>query len=120
MNVRVAVVTFQGGFQAQAYVEQTSLTWPVLSDPSLALYRAYGMERARWQDLWGLSTWSVYLKLVLKGRRPRRSEADVAQQGGDVLVDPAGIVRLIHVGKGPADRPTVESLLDAVRREAGR
>ena len=113
-QVRVVVVTFQAGWIVDAYVEQTGLAWPILADPQLELYRAYGMERARWQDLWGFSTWWVYLKLTLRGRRLQRSDADVAQLGGDVLIDPTGTVRLHHVGKGPADRPTVESILGRI------
>lgn len=44
--------------------------------------------------------------------------AQVGQRGGDVLIDPAGIVRVHHVGDGPADRPSVESLLAAIRGPA--
>ncbi len=113
-KTNVIVVTFQAGWVVEAYVEQTGLTWPILADPNLELYRAYGMERAKWQDLWGFSTWWVYMKLMARGRRPRRSDADMAQLGGDVLVDPEGIVRLHHVGKGPADRPTVESIIEMI------
>ncbi len=115
LQVRVVVVTFQAGPAVDAYVEQTGLTWPVLSDPKLDLYSAYGMGRGRWRNLIGFSTVRVYLKLMLRGRRLRWSGADVAQLGGDVLVDPTGIVRLHHVGDGPADRPTVQSILNEVR-----
>ena len=36
------------------------------------------------------------------------------QRGGDVLIDPDGIVRMHRVGKGPADRPGVERFLQIV------
>ena len=116
LDVRVAVVTFQGGFLVNAYVRETELRWPILLDESLELYRSYGMERGRWQDIWGPATWWTYLKLLLRGRRLQTSDADVNQLGGDVLIDPDGVVRLHHVGKGPADRPAVDSLLDVVRQ----
>ena len=114
--MQVAVVAFQGGFLANAYIRETDLHWPILLDESLELYRSYGMERGRWQDIWGLATWSIYLKLLVRGRRLQRSSADVYQLGGDVLIDPDSIVRLHHVGKGPADRPAVDSLLEVVRQ----
>jgi hypothetical protein len=57
----------------------------------------------------------VYLKLLLSGRKLRAPSGDPRQLGGDVLVDPTGTVRLHHVGRGPADRPSVDTLLDAVR-----
>ena len=116
LSAQVAVVTFQGGFLVDAYVRETKLRWPILLDESLELYRSYGMERGRWQDIWGPATWWTYLKLLLRGRRLQRSSADVNQLGGDVLIDPDSIVRLHHVGRGPADRPAVDSLLDVVRQ----
>jgi hypothetical protein len=64
--------------------------------------------------VWGPRTWWAYLKAILHGDRPRKSEGDIYQRGGDVLVDPEGIVRLHHVGKGPADRPSVDEILARV------
>ena len=124
LHVQVVVVTFQSGLLVDAYIRETELRWPILIDKSLELYQAYGMERGRWQDIWGPATWWTYLKLLVRGRRLQRvsadgSSADVNQLGGDVLIDPSGIVQLHHVGKGPADRPSVDSLLDVIRRVAG-
>ena len=39
---------------------------------------------------------------------------DVRQLGGDVLIDPQGVIRLHHVGRGPADRPAVARLLNVI------
>jgi len=41
----------------------------------------------------------------------KKSSGDIHQRGGDVLIDPHGIVRFHHVGSGPANRPAVDSLL---------
>jgi hypothetical protein len=110
-NVKIAVITFESGFLARSYVEETSLTWPLLVDDSRETYRGYGMLSASFRDIWGPKTWWAYLKEILKGERLKKSEGDRAQRGGDVLIDPSGIVALHHIGVGPADRPTVESLL---------
>ena len=117
LAVRVVVVTFEEKRRAALYVEQTALEWPLVIDPTRSLYQAYGMERADWSTLLGPATWIVYAKLMFQGRRPRASTGDVKQLGGDVLIDPEGIVRLHHVGDGPADRPPVQALLDIVRRD---
>jgi len=61
-----------------------------------------------------LRTWRVYLRELLKGQKLHAAEGDVMQRGGDVLIDPDGIVRLHHVGTGPADRPAVEAILTRV------
>ncbi len=113
--MKVVVVTFECGPLAQAYVRETELRWPLLIDESRALYSAYGMDHGRWWDIWGPASWWAYGKLLLRGRRLHRSDGDVNQLGGDVLIDPANMIRLHHVGSGPADRPSVSSLLKVVR-----
>jgi hypothetical protein len=115
-KVRIVVVTFENDFLARAYVEDTSLTWPLLVDDTRETYRAYGMLAASFWDIWGPATWWAYLKEILKGERLRKSEGDLSQRGGDVLIDPDGIVTLHHVGVGPADRPSVERLLGRIDR----
>lgn len=120
LGVRVAVVAFQGGPLAEDYVRDTGLDWPVLIDESRGLYRAYGMERGGLWHVWGPPAWWAYIKLLARGRRLRKMSGDVFQLGGDVLVDPDGIVRVHHVGNGPADRPPVSELLAVVRESAKR
>ena len=108
------MVTFENDFLARGYVAETSLTWPLLVDDTRETYRKYGMLSASFWDVWGLKTWWAYLRLLIKGERLRKSEGDIFQRGGDVLIDPTGIVSLHHVGVGPADRPAVEEILKKV------
>ena len=115
LAVSVAVVTFEAGFLARQYVEESGLVWPLLVDEKRELYRGYGMLAASCWDIWGPKTWWAYLKAVLHGQKLQQSQGDVSQRGGDVLIDPVGLVRLHHVGEGPADRPSVEQLLKAIR-----
>lgn len=114
--MKIAVVTFEDDFFARNYAAETSLTWPLLVDDTRETYRYYGMLSASFLDVWGPKTWWVYLKEIIRGGRLRKPDGDVYQRGGDVLVDPDGIVSLHHVGAGPADRPTVESLLRRIPR----
>ena len=72
------------------------------------------MFSASFWDVWGAKTWWVYLKEIAKGQKLRKSTGDILQRGGDVLIDPTGIVRLHHVGRGPADRPAVETILRGI------
>jgi hypothetical protein len=104
-NLKVVVVTFAHDFLARAYVADTGLEWPLLVDADRSLYRGYDMLEASFWDVWGPSSWLVYGRELLKGRTLEKAEDDVYQRGGDVLIDPVGIVRLHHVGSGPADRP---------------
>jgi peroxiredoxin len=118
LGVRVLVIAFEAGPVTQAYVRETDLRWPLLVDESRELYVHYGMMRASWWRIWGPATLWAYGKLILRGRRPKKSGGDVSQLGGDVLIDPDGVVALQHVEVGPADRPAVQMVLDVVR--AGR
>lgn len=110
----MVVVTFEAGFLARAYAEDTGLNWPLLIDETREIYSAYGMLNASFWEVWGVRTWWAYLKEISRGRFPKKSEGDVNQRGGNVLIDPAGIVRMHHIGRGPADRPPVESILARV------
>lgn len=116
--MRVAVVTFEANELARAYVRETGLRWPLLIDEGRDLYRAYGMLGASFWDIWGPATWLAYLRALRRGhrlvRRHDESDADVQQRGGDVLIDPQGIVRLHHVGVGPADRPAVAAIIERI------
>lgn len=118
MNVAVCVVTFEAGPLATAYVRETGLSWPLLLDENRELYKAYGMERGRAWKIFGPASLVEYGKLMLRGRIPKPSNADLYQLGGDVLIDPDGTVQFQHVGSGPADRPPVAKLLDVVRSRA--
>ena len=115
LDVRVLVVTFEPLAAAAGYVAETDCPWPVVSDERRALYDAYAMRRVKLRHLVGPSTWAAYWRELGRGVLPRWPAADTFQQGGDVLIDRAGIVRLAHVGRGPGDRPTVERIVRARR-----
>jgi hypothetical protein len=113
LDIQVVIVTFESSPLARAYVHETGLPWTVLVDETRSLYRAYGMLRGRVWDIWGPRTWWAYAKELMHGRLPGASHADTSQLGGDVLIDPGGVVRFIHVGSGPADRPSLAAMLEA-------
>jgi len=99
---------------AQAYRDETQLGWPLLVDESRELYQSYGMLHAGWWDLWGPATWWAYIKELWRGAHLKESDGDISQRGGDVLIDPQGRLHVVHVGDGPADRPSVASLLEHI------
>jgi alkyl hydroperoxide reductase subunit AhpC len=110
------VVTFEAGYFAQQYVQETGITWPLLIDETKKVYHDYGMLTASFLDIWGPSSMWAYMKELCHGRLPKKSHGDIAQRGGDVLIDPQGIVRLHHVGKGPADRPPVAEIVNVLKK----
>lgn len=115
LNVKVVVITFELDSAAHSYIEETNLAWPLLVDTDRKLYKTYGMLSAKFWDIWGPKTWWAYLKEICRGRFPRKSSGDLYQRGGDVLIDPTGIVRFHHVGEGPADRPAIAEILSMIK-----
>lgn len=114
LNLQPVIITFENDYFARAYVAETGLDWPLLVDQQRESYRSYGILQASFRDLWGPQNWWVYLKELLKGGKLRLPTDDIYQRGGDVLIDPNGIVRLHHVGRGPADRPAVATILQRI------
>lgn len=108
--MKVAVVTFEQRWRAEAYAKETGIEWPLLIDASHELYAAYQMERGSPLKVMGIANWLGYLKLMFRGRRVRRPTDDIYQLGGDVLIDEKKIIRYHFVSERPVDRPTVESL----------
>jgi alkyl hydroperoxide reductase subunit AhpC len=117
LGIEVLVVSFEDEEHALNYQKETALEWPMVVDKQLELYSYYGLTRAGFRDLWGFATWKVYLREILKGNLPKSAKGDVHQRGGDVLIDPQGIVRLHLIGKGPADRPAIDEVLRIVEKK---
>ena len=111
LGLHIAVVSFETPKRAQAYHDETRLRWPVLVDQARKLYTAYGMYEGSLWSIWGPKSWAAYSKLMLHGRLPRRPTDNTSQLGGDVLIDPEGVVRFHHISSGPADRPAVSEIL---------
>ena len=110
-QIDVLVVTFEQAWRAEAYSKETGFPWPLLLDTDRSLYQAYGMDRGTANEVMGIHNWWLYLKLMARGGRVRRPTDDIYQLGGDVLIDPQGMVQLHYVGRGPADRPSIDELL---------
>ena len=84
-------------------------------DLEKSLYHHYGMFSAGFWDLWGPRSFLAYLKLIAKGQKLQKTEGGVEQRGGDVVIDPAGVIRFHHIGSGPGDRPDIDSVLAMIR-----
>jgi peroxiredoxin len=115
LGVAVLVVTFEQPARARQYVEASRLPWPLLLDEDRRLYGAFGLERGGHWAVFGPHSWLRYIRLLLRGRRLTAPTGDVHQLGGDVLIDPQGVVRFHHASQSPTDRPRVSAVLDLVR-----
>jgi len=112
----VLVVTFEPPAIVAQFVEMEAVPFPVLSDVSRQAYTAFGLQRGRASTIWSLATAKSYLRSILHGRLPRLPRGDLTQLGGDVVLDADGRIVFVHRSQNPADRPTVETIVAAIRR----
>ncbi|MFK7819247.1 MAG: AhpC/TSA family protein [Planctomycetaceae bacterium] len=113
-SVQIRLVTFEEPSRATSYVAKADLPWPLMLDENRSLYRVYGLESATWWSLYSPVSILKYLWLMARGFFPGKPGSDWNQLGGNVLVDPKGIVQLIHASKTPHDRPSVTEILSIV------
>src|SRR5262245_4684629 len=98
------------------------MPFPVVGDPERAAYRAFGLERTSWGRLLRPGVVLRYLGLIFRGwlpRRPRSGE-DVLQLGGDFVLNGEGRMVYAYRSAEPTQRPSIETLLQAVRDAGAR
>lgn len=79
------------------YVGRQDAPFPIVPDPSMQLYRRYGVE-TRWS---GLLSWPVIrtaLKAFANGFLPGRIEGPVQRTPADFLIDAQGRIAVAHYG----------------------
>jgi len=116
-ETEVVVVTFTRAENLDRYLAVNDLPFVVLIDPDRVAYSAFGLERASLLRVWGGRALWKYVQLLAQGRWRdlRRPVEDTRQLGGDFIVDPDGVLVYGFWGAGPADRPSVDELIAAVR-----
>ncbi len=113
-NVKVVVVTFESHQVNLPSITDEGHRFPYHFDLEKRLYHYYGMEKAGFRDVWGLRTLKTYFRLLLQGKKLLKSQGDVYQRGGDVLIDPDGKIRFHHISIGPGDRPSLDAVLEVI------
>ncbi len=114
-DAAVVLVTFTHPRNLRGFRHRLGLAYPVLADEDRAVYRAYRLGRGAWWRVWGLGTMRAYGRLLRAGRRAALPQGDTLQLGGDFVIDPRGRIACAYRSTGPADRPSVDALLTAVR-----
>src|SRR5437868_5754516 len=91
-------------------------TIPLLADEGRTVYKAYGMRVGSLREIYSPEVIAKYARLIRGGwKLQMKSDEDTRQLGGDVIVGPDGRVILAHCSKNQADRPSVETLVAAIR-----
>jgi len=113
----VFVICFAQPALLVLYERDQALPFSIVADPSLAAYKAFGLERTSWLGLFRARVIGGYLRLMLRGWMPQRGNKgeDVLQLGGDFVLDERRRLIYAHRSTEPTDRPPVAELLRALR-----
>jgi hypothetical protein len=115
-DAEVVVVTFTKPRNLRGYRARFVDPLTVVTDPTRAAYRSYGMRRGSTASVWSPQTLARYLVMMMKGARLERPKdgEDLNQLGGDVVVGPDGRIAWAFRSKRPDDRPSVDAIVAAV------
>jgi len=90
----------------------------LLADEGRTVYRAYGMRVGSLREIYSPQVIAKYARLIRGGMKMQmKTDEDTRQLGGDVIVGRDGRIILAHCSKNQADRPSVETLIAAIRAE---
>lgn len=110
------MVGFESERRVGGYCRRYTLPGPCLVDADRTVYRAYGMGQAGWLETLTPRTLAPYIRRLFSGKIVRSGrDQDVRQRGGDFVIGRDGRLKLAYVSNDPADRPSVETILAAVR-----
>ena len=118
---QVLAVSFTPAKKAAAFLGTHPVPFPVLCDPSREAYRAFELGRTSWLRILNPLVLGRYLLLMLRGWLPFRPDKgeDLMQFGGDFVLDADRRLVFGHASADAADRPSVDALVQAVKRAAG-
>ncbi len=120
LGAAVLGVSFEEPAVIARFAERESLPYPILSDPERRAYRTFGLERGGKAQVWSPNAVRTYARGLLRGRLPHLPRADITQLGGDFVLDSQGRVVYEYRSEESADRPAIDTLLDAVRAVVNR
>ncbi|HEX5322640.1 MAG TPA: peroxiredoxin-like family protein [Capsulimonadaceae bacterium] len=99
------------------------LPFPILTcGDDLTVFRAWGLERATFGQIFGLSVLIRAIQAMLAGHRQDKVVGDGWQQPGAFVVDRKGVVRFAHRNKSAADHVLNTDLLkvlNTIERDTG-
>jgi peroxiredoxin len=108
MNAEVIALAAVDRKPLAGFARELKLPFPVLSDVTAEVYRAFGLGKGM---VIRTRTLLAAARLVWRAKRLYRPIGDIMQIGGDFIVDGAGIVRFAHSSEDPTERPDVIELM---------
>jgi len=115
-DAEIAVVLFTRQRNLRGYRSRYVDPLSVITDEDRAIYRAFSLGSGSLWQVWGPKVWLKYAQLLRGGASFEKPTEDTSQLGGDFVIGRDGRLVYVFRSKGPDERPSVDDLLDAVRR----
>ena len=121
-TAELVLLTFTTADLLDEYQERRDLSLPILIDANRDVYATYGLGRGSIGRVWGWATLRRYAQILRSSGRGMAdlvsATEDTRQLGGDFVIAPDGRLSWGYWSEGPADRPSVNDVLEAVERAA--
>ena len=100
----------------KGYLKETEVPFPVVGDPTLLLYKKYGVEKSFWRmvgSMFNKKTKSNLKdgKLLVKGKNLKR-DGNMSRIPADFIIDENGMISIAYYGKNIGDHLPLEQILD--------
>ena len=115
LGADVVAVSFEPLQRLKKQVEDLNLAFPILSDPGLETYRACGVRRGSFRDVFNLGASLQFIRLLFKGRWVWGGHGDIMQLGGDFIISEEGLLKYSHPASRSQEQANVDVLLEELR-----
>ncbi len=110
------MVSFTSPAKWATFLDRHSQLFPVVSDPSRTAYQMFELPKTSWWKIFSPIFLAKYFALMSRGWTPGSNKGeDVLQLGDDFVLNGNRRLTFAHPSADPTDRPSTESLVQAVR-----
>lgn len=100
----------------QDYLKETEVPFPIIGDPSLELYKKYGVKKSFWRMIGSMFNKKTRNnlkegKVLVKGKNLKR-DGNMSRIPADFLIDENGVVTKAYYGTTIADHLPLETILN--------
>ena len=125
-NASTLIVCFGDADGARRWTKDVGHDFPMVADQNKHLYSGlFGLQSGSFFSVFGLSSISYYVRAAWSGKAiPKgRPGDDIYQLGGDAVLDGGddsgknkGKILFTYASKNPADRPSIDDLLNELQK----
>ncbi len=122
IGVHPVAVVHSSAKSVRRHMVDDGLPFPIVPDPSMAVYRLYGVERSWWGLLRGMLRMGTIVKAVARGHVPLPNDWRMNGMPADILIGPDGRIVEAHYGRDMGDHlplERVEALVSASPAASG-